>query len=199
MTQIVASMSMSLDGFVAGPRDTRDQPLGEGGERLHAWLSAQRTPRDTDVLTRLRRSVGAVVMGRRSYDLCAHGAWDGGGPFGRTPCFVLTHRVPAPEEVRSAPGLFHFVTDGFATAVEEAARAAGDRDVAVYSPSCVQQALADDLLDVLHLHLAPVLLGGGVPLFARAGHGRPALERTDVVATPAATHLRFRVVRAERG
>ena len=196
MARVIADISMSLDGYVAGPQVSRGQALGEDGLRLHDWLFARRTPRDAEVRDALVRRVGAVVMGRRSYDLCeGEGGWGDAGPLGSTPCFVLTHRVPGPEDV-AAPSVFTFVTDGIHTAVEQARAAAGERDVSLHGPSVIRQALAAGLVDEIGVHLAPVLLGGGVRLFEGPAGGLVELERTALVGTPAATHLRFRVLRA---
>jgi dihydrofolate reductase len=104
MGRVIASMSMSLDGFIAAPNDTREEPLGDGGQRLHDWLFDGQTERDVEVLDELVWNTGAVVMGRRSYDLCeGAGGWGDGGPLGQVPCFVLSHSVP--ERVAAPPAL----------------------------------------------------------------------------------------------
>lgn len=195
MARVIADLSMSLDGYVAAPHATRDQPLGEGGRRLHDWRYEGRTARDAEVLDELVRRIGAVVLGRRSYDLWeGEGGWGDAGPWGLTPCFVLTHRVPGPEDV-AAPAVFTFVTDGVDTAVAQARAAAGERDVSLHGASVTRQALARGLVDEIGVHLVPVLLGGGVRLFQELTGGPVELTRTSVITTPAATHLRFRVVR----
>ncbi|MCD2440773.1 dihydrofolate reductase family protein [Agromyces sp. SYSU K20354] len=193
MSKVIAAISMSLDGFITGPNVTREHQLGDGGDVLHRWLETP-DPRDIALLEGMAGGVGAVLMGRRSYDLAeGDGGWGDAGPVGPAPCFVLTHEAPAPETVR-APGVFTFVTDGIRSAVRRASTAAGTKVVAVHGGSAAQQCLAAGLMDELQIHLAPVLLGEGTRLFEHLG-GRIALERTEVVATPNATHLRFRVVR----
>ncbi len=193
MSTVAAAISMSLDGFVTGPNVTRAQQLGEGGEVLHRWLETP-DPRDIEVLSGMGEGVGAVLMGRRSYDLAeGDGGWGEAGPVGRTPCFVLTHSVPDPETVR-APEVFTFVTDGIRSAVARAEATAGDKVVAVHGASAAQQCIAAGLMDEIQIHLAPVLLGEGTRLFAHLG-GLFRLERIGAVATPNATHLRFRIIR----
>ncbi|MEO3927692.1 dihydrofolate reductase family protein [Micromonosporaceae bacterium B7E4] len=193
MSKVVSGISMSLDGFVTGPNVTREQQLGEGGQVLHQWLH-EPEPREIDLLAGMREELGSVLMGRRSYDLAeGDGGWGDGGPAGPAPCFVLTHNAPAPETVR-APSVFTFVTDGIHSAVEQAKATAGGKVVAVHGASAAQQCLAAGLLDEIGIHLAPVLLGSGTRLFEHLG-GQVQLERTGAVATPNATHLRFRVIR----
>ncbi len=193
MATIISGISMSLDGFITGPNVDREHQLGDGGDVLHRWLW-EPDPRDTELLDGMGRDVGAILMGRRSYDLAeGDGGWGDGGPAGPAPCFVLTHKPPAPETVR-APDVFTFVTGGIHDAVDQARAAAGDKVVGVHGGSAAQQCLAGGLLDELVISLAPVLLGSGTRLFDHIG-GQYQLERIDVVPTPNATHLRFRVVR----
>ena len=194
MGKVASSMSMSLDGFVTGPRDSRELPLGEGGEILHHWLGPTATPADRAVLQEMVDGVGSILMGRRSYDSCVgEGGWGDGGPAGQAPCFVLTHEPPDPATV---PKVFTFVTDGIESAIAQAQEAAGDRTVGLHGATAAQQALAAGLLDEIQVHLVPVLLGGGVRLFdLLAGH-QIQLERDRVVeADSGVTHLRFRVKR----
>jgi len=193
MSKVISGISVSLDGFVTGPNVTREQQLGDGGQVLHQWLH-EPDPRDTEVLAGMREAVGSILMGRLSYDLAeGDGGWGDGGPAGPAPCFVLTHNPPAPETIR-APSVFTFVTDGIHSAVEQAKAAAGDKVVGVHGASAAQQCLAAGLLDEIQVHLAPVLLGSGTRLFEHLS-GQCQLERTKVVDTPNATHLRFRVIR----
>ncbi|MEV0622259.1 dihydrofolate reductase family protein [Nonomuraea sp. NPDC050404] len=193
MSKVIAGISMSLDGFVTGPDVTREQQLGEGGSVLHQWLHEPH-PRDTELLAGMRDGAGSILMGRRSYDLAeGDGGWGDGGPAGQVPCFVLTHKPPAPETVR-APSVFTFVTGGIHSAVEQAKAAAGDKVTAVHGAGAAQQCLAAGLLDEIQIHLAPVLLGSGTRLFEQPG-GRHRLERVQVIDSPNATHLRFRVIR----
>jgi dihydrofolate reductase len=193
MSKVISGISMSLDGFVTGPNVTREQQLGDGGDVLHRWLW-QPDSQDSELLSGMRENVGSILMGRRSYDLAeGDGGWGDGGPAGPTPCFVLTHNPPAAETVR-APSVFTFVTDGIHRAVAQATAAAGDKVVGVHGASAAQQCLAAGLLDEILVSLAPVLLGSGTRLFEHLG-GQFELERTEVIATPNATHLRFSVIR----
>jgi dihydrofolate reductase len=210
MTRLFCDISMSLDGFVAGPNQTLEQPLGEGGEKLHEWafglasfrerhgLEGGETNADSEVVEETLRTTGAVVMGRRMFsggegpwqdDPNADGWWGDDPPF-RVPVFVLTQH--ARETVIKQGGTsFTFVTDGIKSALDQARAAAGTKDVLVAGgASVVQQYLEAGLLDELQIHLAPVLLGEGVRLFDRLAPAE--LEATRVIASPAVTHLTFR-------
>jgi dihydrofolate reductase len=190
MTRVICDMSMSLDGYVTGPNDSRENPFGDGAEMLHDWIFDAATDEDRAVLQDMRDSVGAIVMGRTSFDKNeGDGGWDDGGPLGDTPCFVVTHHAPE----RSHPSIYTFVTDGVATAIEQAKQTAGDKKVSLFGATVMQQALPLGLVDEIRVHVMPVLLGGGTPLFA-ALDSTISLERTQVVVTPAATHLGFRMV-----
>lgn len=202
MTNVIADISMSLDGYVTGPDAGPEQGLGVGGEPIHDWAMSEDSPIDTKILDAAVAATGAVVMGRRTFDIVdgpygwgddlGYGA--GRKPADAPPMFVVTHAEP--EKVRLA-GRFAFVTDGIDRAIAEAVRAAGDRHVFVMGgASVIQQALAAGLVDELRLHLAPVLLGGGTRLFEDIA-ARPRLEPIETVQTPHATHLSYRVVRGE--
>ena len=211
MGLIAIDVSVSVDGFVAGPNATPEEPLGEGGERLHEWIFGLDAWRERHGLEGGERSVdndvvesavarwGAVVMGRKMWsggwgpwedDPRADGWWGGEPPF-RVPVFVLTHHAREPEVKASTP--IEFVTEGIEVALGRALAAAGSRNVLVAGGASVaQQALASGLADELHLHVAPVLLGGGVRLFAD-GVTATTLERESVIESPAVTHVRYRV------
>jgi dihydrofolate reductase len=210
-------ISMSLDGFVAGPNQTLEEPLGAGGERLHEWavaalswreahgLSGGETNVDDEVVQEGLRSTGATVMGRRMFsggegpwedDPRADGWWGDEPPF-HHPVFVLTHHAREPVAKRGGT-TFTFVTDGIEVALEQARGAAGDKDVAVGGGADVaQQYLEAGLLDELQVHVAPVLLGDGVRLFGgRLTGALRELECTRVLESPSGVaHLRYRVVR----
>ena len=213
MPKVRADISMSLDGFVAGPNASLEDPLGVGGMQLHewalrleAWRSAHGLPGgevdvDSDLITESTGSTGAVVMGRHMFsggsgpwegDPNRDGWWGDEPPF-HAPVFVLTHH---PRERREMQGgtSFTFVTDGVESAVRQAKAEAGEQDVLVAGGGAVvQQALAAGLLDEIQVHVAPVLLGSGVRLFEDAA---PAgLEITRVIAGPQATHIRYRIKR----
>lgn len=193
MSTVAAGISMSLDGFVTGPNVTREQQLGDGGDVLHRWL-ADPDPVDVEVLDGMGAGAGAILMGRRSYDLAeGDGGWGDGGPAGPVPCFVLTHNPPDPASVR-APSVFTFVTDGVHSAVEQAKKVAGDKVVGVHGASTAQQCLAAGLMDEIQIQLVPVLLGSGTRLFDHVG-GPVQLERITVTDSPNATHLHYKVIR----
>jgi dihydrofolate reductase len=215
MPSVTLDISMSLDGFIAGPDQTLAQPLGEGGERLHEWafalkgfrerhgLSGGETTADSDVVEESLRNTGATVMGRRMFsggqgpwedDPSADGWWGEDPPF-RHPVFILTRHRREPV-TKQGGTTFTFVTDGIGSALEQARAAAGDKDVAVGGGANVaQQYLEAGLLDDLQIHLVPVLLGGGVRLFGHLGTWQIELERTRLIESPAVTHLRYRVVK----
>jgi dihydrofolate reductase len=213
MTKLNLDISMSLDGFIAGPNQTIEHPLGEGGERLHEWvvglanwrerhgLSGGVTNADAEVLEESLGGNGAVVMGRRMFsggtggwedDPRADGWWGDDPPF-HVPVFVLTHHPRQPLAMKGGT-TFTFVTEGIEAAVEQARAAAGDGDVTVGGgASAAQQALAAGLLDEMQIHVAPVLLGSGVRLFDGLDADRVRLEQTRVVGGPTVTHIRYRV------
>jgi dihydrofolate reductase len=204
MGKVRTGHSTSLDGFIAGPNDGPERPLGEGGERLLAWYSGGDTeyrlpgtemvfevsPQSAELLRETRRTTGALVTGRRTFDIT--NGWGGRHPLD-VPVFVLTHTVP--QEWVSEGSPFTFVTDGLESAVEQAKAVAGDKDVGVIGASLVQQCIRVGLLDEVHLDLVPVLLGGGVRLFDHLGAGPIELESTRVIEGAGVTHLTFRVVK----
>jgi dihydrofolate reductase len=214
MTMLKLDISMSLDGFIAGPNPSPDSPLGEGGEQLHEWAYGLATFREThgrsggergpddEVLAEMFAATGATVMGRGMFsagdgpwddDPKADGWWGDEPPF-HHPVFILTHHEREPVQKQGGT-TFTFVTDGIEAAVEQARASAGDKDVGLGGGASVaQQSLKAGLLDELQLHLVPVLLGGGVPLFADLGE-QVELECTRVIESPAVTHLRYRVLK----
>ena len=216
MARLTLDISMSLDGFIAGPNQTLEQPLGEGGEGLHEWafrLASWREPHglsggetnvaDDEVVAETLQATGAVVMGRRMFsggkgpwaDDPNTDAWWGDNPPFHVPVFVLTHH-PRETVVKQGGTTFTFVTDGIEAALEQARAAAGDKDVSLAGGAdVVQQYLNAGLLDELQIHVAPVFLGGGVRLFDRLGPDPIELEATRVIESPTVTHLRYRVVK----
>jgi dihydrofolate reductase len=213
MANVVAEISASLDGFIAGPNQTLEQPLGAGGEKLHEWGIRLKTFRDlhggeggdTDsddaLMAESVRATGAIVMGRRMLsggegpwgdDPNAYGWWGDDPPFHK-PVFVVTHHEREPLVMGDTT--FTFVTDGVERAVELARGAAGEKVVGIAGgASVIQQCLEAGLLDELQIHLVPLLLGDGVRLFENV---TPCdLERTSLADSPTGvTHLRFRVPR----
>ena len=191
MALVISDMSISLDGYVTGPNDSRENPFGDGAEMLHDWIFDAATDDDRAILQEALDGAGATVMGRTSFDKNeGEGGWGDGGPVGDLPCFVVTHNMPA----ESYPPVYTFVTDGVASAIEQAKDAAGDKDVGLHGATIMQQALPLGLVDEIRVHVIPVLLGGGTPLFGTLDSSI-TLERIQARATPAATHIGFRVVR----
>jgi len=206
MSKVMVELSMSLDGFIAGPNDGPWNGLGDGGDRLFKWYSSGDTDfplPGTDMVFKISRdsaeflhetwpTIGASVTGRRTFDIA--GGWGGNPPGGAGAShFVVTHTVP--QEWVNPGSPFTFVTDGVESAVEKAKQAAGDKNVDVIGASIVQQCLKAGLLDEIQIDLALVLLGGGVRLFDHLGAEPIELERIKVVEAPDITHLRFRVVK----
>lgn len=191
MALVICDMSISLDGYVTGPNDSRENPFGDGAGMLHNWIFSASTDEDRALLQEMLDGVGAIVMGRKSFEKNeGDGGWGEGGPVGDTPCFVVTHNAPT----RSYPSVFTFVTDGVVSAIEQAKRVAGDRVVGLHGATVMQQLLPLGLVDEIRVHIVPVLLGGGTPLFGSLDSAI-GLERTSTLVTPAATHIGFRVVR----
>ena len=194
MSDVNCDLAVSLDGFVAGPDQSMDNPLGRGGMRLHEW-HLDPLPEDRAVAEGWM-GVGAHVMGRNmfgpgrgAWDLDWTGWWGEEPPYG-VPVFVLTHHPR--ESVEVGATTFHFVTDGVEAAVRRAREVAGDRDVAVAGgASTANQALAAGLVDRLNLHVVPLTLGAGERLF----DGVPPLdlEQVAVTSSPVVTHLSYRV------
>jgi dihydrofolate reductase len=199
MTRTTAHLSISLDGYLAGPSQTREEPLGVGGERLHEWMFADEPRPESDDAARadLMRPRGAFVMGRNMFGP-VRGEWDedwrgwwGDEPPYHAPVFVLTHHAHEPIEMAGGT-TFSFVTAGFDAAFEQARTAAGDAEVSIAGgASTVRQALAAGVLDELTLDVTPVLLGGGERLFD--GVADPGLTPLDVAHSPRATHIRYRI------
>lgn len=205
MSLVTADISMSLDGFIAGPEDRPGLGLGQGGERLHEWivgleswrqrhgLSGGQTNPDTEILDEAFANVGAIVVGRRMYENAE--GWGENPPF-HMPVFVLTHHAQD-LLVKDGGTTFTFVTDGFERALDQAKAAAGDKNVAVGGgANTIQQYLGSGLLDELQVHLVPIFLGGGVRLFEHLSPGQVELERTRVIDSPEVTHLKYRVVKS---
>lgn len=203
MGKVLFEITMSLDGYVAGPNDGPGLGLGEGGERLHEWvfgLASWREPHglaggetnvDSEVLDETVKATGAVIVGRRMFDNAR--GWGDEPPF-HAPVFVVTHE---PRDVLvKGDTTFAFVNDGIESALEQARAAAGDKDVSIGGGASVaQQYLEAGLVDEMQIHVAPLLLGGGVRLFDRLGDATIELEKTRVIDSPQVTHMRFRVVR----
>jgi dihydrofolate reductase len=204
MSPIVrCQITMSIDGFVAGPDQSEDDPLGRGAMEIHDWLFKAEDDVDARIGAQMLEGTGAYVMGRNMFGPVRgewssraeewRGWWGEDPPF-HAPVYVLTHHAHAPIEMEGGT-TFHFVTDGLEAALALAREAAGpDLDVQVSGgASTVAQALRIGALDELYVHIVPLVLGGGERLFD--GAGRPRLEIAETIASPAVTHVRYRVAR----
>ncbi len=203
MGKVIFHMSVSLDGFVAGPNDGPENGLGDGGEVLFKWYFSGNTaisvssgtpplkvsPQSAKVLKEAIATQGAGVWGRRTFDIAR--AWDGHPPI--SPCFIVTHTVPQEWVKKGSP--FTFVTDGVESAIRQAKKAAGSKDVVVATASILQQCLNAGLMDEIQISLVPFLLGNGVRLFDHLQIKPIELQGTRVIEAPGVTHLSFRVVR----
>lgn len=194
MNKLTADISMSLDGFITDPTASIGTPLeGNDPGRLHDWMFDAKTDTDADIVDELYASAGAILIGKRMFD-AGFEPWGDPPPFGR-PVFVLTHE--ARESLPMQGGTtYHFVAQGIEGGLERARAAAGGKNVSIWGgANVIQQYLQEGLLDELQVHLAPVLLGGGIRLFPDARLGGIELRRTRCIQTPGAIHLRFDVVR----
>ena len=211
MSNVTSQLSISLDGFVAGPNQSVENPIGEGGMRLHQWALATDTwhrqhgsdagerTADSLVAEEVAQGIGAYIMGRNmfgpdrgAWDLDWRGWWGEDPPY-HTPVYVLCHHEREPLAMQGGT-TFHFVTDGIESALSQARAAAGDLDVSIAGgASTVRQFLRAGLLDQLYLHIAPVVLGAGERLLEDVGD--PTLEPVEVVASPTVTHVKYRVAR----
>jgi dihydrofolate reductase len=197
MGKVIFDITASLDGFVAGPNDSPENPMGDGGMRLFDWYFSEsetsRSPEaiDPEILDQATRTVGALVGGRRLYDN-AHG-WNGEHPL-HVPFFIVTHQPPeVTGEINGS-----FVTDGVESAISQAQAVAGDKAVAVASPDIAKQCLKAGLLDEISLHIVPVLLGSGVRLFDLEGTAPIELECTQASNAKKVIHMTFRVLKYGR-
>jgi dihydrofolate reductase len=212
MGKLKVDIAISVDGYVAGPNQSEDNPIGEGGMQLHEWIFPLAAFREshgeqggevnesTPIVEAHFENVGAVIMGRNMFgpirgDWGAEEweGWWGDDPPYHMPVFVLTHHEREPIEKQGGTK-FHFVTGGIASALERANEAAGEKDVMVAGgASAIRQYLGAGLVDELHLHLVPVVLGAGERLFEEVGDLN--LEQLRAVEAPGVTHLEYRVVK----
>lgn len=193
MTKVVFVISMSVDGFITAANRRPEEPMGDGGLRLVEWAMSD-DQHSQRVLEEGIAEAGAVIAGRETYDTSLPW-WGPDGPTGpaRRPVFVVTHQAPtqAPEG-----GVYSFVTGGIHSALEQASAAAGERTIAVMGGASIgQQFIAAGLVDELQIHLVPVLFGSGTRMFEHLGDDHIQLEPLQVVETPAAIHLRFRILK----
>ena len=212
MSKVKAEISVSVDGYGAGPNESHEEPLGEGGEQLHDWVFGLKAWREahgkeggevnasSEIIEEVRANVGAEIMGRGKFGPPEGGPWGddpwtgwwGEEPPFHMPVFVLTHHEREPLTLSDTT--FTFVTDGVDSALAQAREAAGDGDVFLGGgPESINRYLAAGLVDEIDLHVAPILLGGGARLFE--GVGDLKLEQLRAVEAPGVTHLKYRVVR----
>jgi dihydrofolate reductase len=211
MSSVTCQISISLDGFVAGPNQSLNNPIGEGGMRLHEWAFATDSWRkqqglnggersaDSEVVEDVMHGVGAYIMGRKMFG-GGEGPWDetwtgwwGEDPPYHAPVFVLSHHSREPLPMQGGT-IFNFVNDGIESALEQARAASGDRAVAIAGgASTVQQYLAAGMLDELYLHIVPIILGAGERLLQDIGD--PTLQPVSVTASPTVTHVKYSVLR----
>ncbi len=214
MTILRFGITMSLDGYVAGPRQSVSHPLGEGGHELHTWAFAVRTFRelhgmeggttgpDDAIAAESLQNIGATLMGRHMFgggdgpwrDNPWKGWWGEDPPF-HTPVFVLTHHARTSLEMQGGT-TFHFVTEGIHAALEQAKHAARGKDVALGGGADVaQQYLKAGLIDEMEIHVVPVLLGSGAGLFEHTDGRQTAYECVRVVSSASVTHYKYRLKR----
>jgi dihydrofolate reductase len=209
MGRVKLSITMSLDGFVAGPNQSESDPLGVGGAPLHSWLVSLKAFRETHgeeggevnastpYAEEILGNVGATIMGRNMFgggpgpwDDAWRGYWGDNPPY-HHPVFVLTRHPRQPLEMKGGT-TFHFVTDGIESALDQARAVAGDQHVSIGGGASVaQQYLAAGLLDEMVVSLVPILLGGGARLFENLGEPPPTLRQVEAVEAPGVTHLRY--------
>lgn len=204
MSRTNLSMSISADGYVAGPDQSEEHPLGIGGHKLHGWHLGldQDHPVNRQVVAEMMDGMGATIMGRNMFgpirgdwaDSDWTGWWGDEPPY-HCPVFVLTHHPHEPIEMAGGT-TFHFVTDGVEAAFARAKDVAGARDISIAGgASCARQAIAAGLVDEIDLQISPVILGAGERLFDGFAAGEPALELVRVLEAPGVAHLRYRVIR----
>jgi dihydrofolate reductase len=210
MSRLKLNITMSLDGFVAGPSQTESDPLGVGGELLHQWLLPLKAFRETHgehggevnastpFAEAILANAGATIMGRNMFgggpgpwgEDPWNGFWGDNPPY-HHPVFVLTRHPREPLEMQGGT-TFHFVTDGIDSALEQARAAAGAKDVSLGGGASVaQQYLAAGLLDEIVLSVVPLFLGGGARLFDNLGEAKSRLRQVQAVEAPGVTHIRY--------
>lgn len=195
MSNVFAQITMSLDGFSAGPNVSPANPLGDNGALLHNWLFGDKQTEPTEIDRQVAREIssntGAFIVGRTMFDV-GIGTWDD-GTFG-VPCFVITHR-PQPVLLKG-PTTFSFITEGIEFALQQARTAAADKEICILGgPSILQQYIAAGMIDELRLDIAPILLGRGTPLFKGSNIPPTEFEQVRLLGSPLATHMIFRVAK----
>jgi dihydrofolate reductase len=190
MQRVILNITMSLDGFIAGPDISKELPMGKDGLRLHEWIFGSKTDSDSNLLTQVMESSGAVIVGSRTYVTAIEDAWEGVSPF-TIPGFVICHALPQV----IVPG-FTFITDGIESALDKAKAVAGDKNVWVMGGAdIIQQYLNAKLADNLLVHIAPVLFTKGTRLFDQIIIDKIELRKKRVIDTPGATHIEYDIVK----
>jgi dihydrofolate reductase len=192
MGKVILNVSMSLDGYIAGPNHSAGKGMGEGGERLHEWMfKGTDNSINAGIVKEIFDTSGAFLIGRRWFD---HGekVW-GASPFNVVPVFVVTHRMR--ENVVMGNTTFRFITDGIDSAVRQAKAAAGDKNVTTGGADLPRQLLKAGLVDEIQISLIPVILGNGIPLFDATVRKHIELQRISITESPDVTHIRFRVIK----
>jgi len=183
MGKVFLSITMSLDGFTAGEHITQQNPMGKNGQLLHKWLFANKQKEDEEVAIDTFKNCGAVILGSRTYITAIDGVWESQSPF-PAPALILSSR-----KIDVAKG-FAIVSDGIEAALAKAKSIAKEREILVMGGASVaQQFLSAGLLDEIHIHIAPILLGNGTLLFEERNNKMIELTKIKVVETPSATHL----------
>src|SRR5690625_202599 len=201
MSKVILDISMSLDGFITGSNDDQKQPLGDGGEAIQSWLfSGDQSSYYNDFfkLSSINREVfdesipttGAMIVGRRTFDIV--NGWGGSHPIQGVPIFVVTHE--APKTYLEGDTRFTFVTDGIESAVRQAKEVSNGKNVSIGTASIGKQCIQAQLLDEMHLHVAPILLGKGIRLFDQIGTKLIKLESEKVVDGSDVIHLKYRLL-----
>jgi len=201
MSKVVLDISMSLDGFIAGSNDSQKQPLGDGGDTIQSWLFSGDQPshyNDFFKVSSINRKIfdepipttGAMIVGRRTFDIV--GGWRGSHPIQDIPIFVVTHE--APKTYLEGNTSFTFVTDGIESAIRQAKKVANGKNVSVGTANIAQQCIRAGLLDEMHLHVAPILLGRGIRLFDEIGDEHIKLASKTVVDGSDVIHLTYKLL-----
>jgi dihydrofolate reductase len=190
MGKVFLEITMSLDGFVAGPDITLQDPMGKEGPQLHDWMFGAKTDADNTLITELINNTGAVILGNYTYTTAIIDAWGNASPFA-SPAFVVCTKAPS----ATVQG-FTYITDGLRSALDKAKAAAGAKDVWIMGGAyTAQQFLQAGLIDELHIHIAPVLLARGRRLFEYFGPQPINLKKIKTIDTPGAVHIRFQVIK----
>ena len=188
MAKLVVDITVSLDGFITGPDISIEQPMGKGGPALHHWMFKDKTETDAKILSELVERIGAVILGNRMYSTAIDIAWGGVTPF-LSPAIVVCHKAPA----KKVQG-FMYNTNGIEDALEHARELAGDKDIWIIGgANIIQQFFRARLVDILHLHIAPILLNHGTRLFEGIENDEIHLTQKALIETPGAVHIKYQI------